>query len=201
MKRRKLLDTFLTTANQKILILGCGNSQLSADMYNNGYKNIVNIDVSHVVIQQMQLKHVDLVDMRWICMDAKALEFPDSSFDLVLDKGTVDAISCSARSFADINQVNKEVSRVLKPGGYFVVISYGCPEMRLQHFDRPAVYRWTTKCSSFRLDSESCDSSPYYMYECQKATTTSAPLLAEETIDGLDDDQPRFHFNPTYKKA
>jgi len=37
-------------ARLKILNLGCGNSQLSDDMYDDGYLNITNIDISSVVI-------------------------------------------------------------------------------------------------------------------------------------------------------
>jgi len=35
----------------KILNLGCGNSELSEEMYDDGYLNIVNIDISPVVIE------------------------------------------------------------------------------------------------------------------------------------------------------
>ena len=39
-------------------MVGCGNSQLSADMYDVGYKNITNIDTSEVVIRQMISKNL-----------------------------------------------------------------------------------------------------------------------------------------------
>jgi 2-polyprenyl-3-methyl-5-hydroxy-6-metoxy-1,4-benzoquinol methylase len=37
----------------QILMLGCGNAEMSEDMYTDGYKNIVNIDISEHVINQM----------------------------------------------------------------------------------------------------------------------------------------------------
>ena len=37
-------------------MLGCGNSMLSEDMYNDGYRNIVNIDFSSIVINNMKRK-------------------------------------------------------------------------------------------------------------------------------------------------
>jgi 2-polyprenyl-3-methyl-5-hydroxy-6-metoxy-1,4-benzoquinol methylase len=35
------------------LMLGCGNSELSEQMYDAGYTKITNIDISSVVIEQM----------------------------------------------------------------------------------------------------------------------------------------------------
>jgi EEF1A lysine methyltransferase 4 len=37
-----------------ILMVGCGNSKLSEEMYADGYTNILNIDISSVVIEQMK---------------------------------------------------------------------------------------------------------------------------------------------------
>ena len=39
--------------NAKILHIGCGNSELQFGLYNQGYHNIFNIDISGVVIEQM----------------------------------------------------------------------------------------------------------------------------------------------------
>ena len=36
--------------NALVLNLGCGNSLLSEEMYNDGYKNILNIDLSQSII-------------------------------------------------------------------------------------------------------------------------------------------------------
>ena len=35
----------------KILVLGCGNAEFTEDLYDAGYKNQVNVDISSVVIQ------------------------------------------------------------------------------------------------------------------------------------------------------
>ncbi|KAJ8694927.1 hypothetical protein PTI98_007561 [Pleurotus ostreatus] len=43
----------------RILMLGCGNSKLTEQMYDDGYKNIVNIDYSQVVIDKMQRRHAE----------------------------------------------------------------------------------------------------------------------------------------------
>ena len=48
-----VLDQFLTHKSMKILVLGCGNAEFSEDLYDAGYHNVVNIDISTVVIDQM----------------------------------------------------------------------------------------------------------------------------------------------------
>ena len=35
-------------------MLGCGNSKLSEQMYEDGYTNILNVDISPTVIEQMR---------------------------------------------------------------------------------------------------------------------------------------------------
>lgn len=45
----------------RILMVGCGNSKLSYQMWEAGYKNIVNIDISPSVIEQMSKQFPDLV--------------------------------------------------------------------------------------------------------------------------------------------
>ena len=53
-----------------VLMVGCGNSSLSADMYDVGYKHIVNIDISDVAIAQMTEKNKEQRgDMPFIKMD------------------------------------------------------------------------------------------------------------------------------------
>ena len=37
----------------KTLVVGCGNSELGENLYDVGYKNLINIDISDVVIKQM----------------------------------------------------------------------------------------------------------------------------------------------------
>ena len=70
-----------------ILMLGCGNSRLSEDMYDDGFTTVSNIDISKVCIDQMVEKYRDKTGLTWQQMNCSALEFPDESFDVVLDKG------------------------------------------------------------------------------------------------------------------
>lgn len=65
---------------------------MSGDMYSAGYHSITNIDYSSVCISTMSARHSDCLGMTWHEMDVRQLSFPDESFDVVLEKATLDAI-------------------------------------------------------------------------------------------------------------
>ncbi|CAG9784682.1 unnamed protein product [Diatraea saccharalis] len=108
-----------------ILIPGCGNSSLSADLYDVGYHNIINIDVSEVVIRQMKSINANRKNMQFLCLDATNTSFEDEQFSVVLDKGTLDALmpDDTEETTTIIDKYFSEIKRVLKFGGRFVCIS------------------------------------------------------------------------------
>lgn len=66
-------------------------------------------------------------------MDARDLKYDDNFFDLVIDKSTIDALLCGDFSFLNVAIMTKEIQRVLKVGGLYMIISYGQPENRTFH--------------------------------------------------------------------
>jgi len=74
--------------------------------------------------------------MKFEVMDARDLKYPDGYFDVIIDKSTVDALLCGDESFLNVARMIKEVQRVLKTGGLYIVISYGIPQNRMFHFQR-----------------------------------------------------------------
>jgi Thiopurine S-methyltransferase (TPMT) len=50
-------------ADIEILIPGCGSSRLGADLYDDGFVNITNIDISAVVISKMTDAHLGKEEM------------------------------------------------------------------------------------------------------------------------------------------
>jgi ubiquinone/menaquinone biosynthesis C-methylase UbiE len=124
-----------------ILVTGCGNSRLTEDMLSDGFGPIANVDISKVVIDTMSARHKDKANCTWQVMNVMSMNFQDSSFDAVLDKGTLDSLLCGDSSTTNSARYLKEVARVLKPGGVFVAISYGTPENRLQYFEGEE-YNW-----------------------------------------------------------
>ena len=92
----------------RILNLGCGNSSLSASLHARGYRNIDNIDFSETVIAKMREQSVAMPNLKWHVMDMLDLRFDNGSFDVVLDKGNMDALMVDQE---DVWNPNQEVIR------------------------------------------------------------------------------------------
>ena len=69
-------------------------------------------------------------------MDCRELEFPDETFDMIIDKSTADALLCGSHAFKNLAITLKECQRVLKTHGIYIAISYGVPANREFHFKR-----------------------------------------------------------------
>lgn len=54
---RDLLLAAGVAKEDRILLVGCGNSTLSADLYDDGFERLVNVDYSAVVIAAMRERH------------------------------------------------------------------------------------------------------------------------------------------------
>lgn len=113
--------------NVKILIIGCGNSNLSNDMYDDGYTNITNIDFSQLVIDEMKQKNLNIrTNMKWLVMDMTSMiEFSNNSFDIILDKGALDALMSVDSIDIQIKAMKmfNEISRILTSCGSYLCIS------------------------------------------------------------------------------
>ncbi|KAJ2548478.1 hypothetical protein EV175_004812, partial [Coemansia sp. RSA 1933] len=138
-----LLSKHIATTDARILMLGCGNSTLSGDMYMAGYQNILNVDYSDVVINQMRHRTSHMDKMSWEVMDVRSMPLADESIDVAIDKGTLDALMSdkgdvwepSAELCKNVACEVSEVERVLAPGGKFIWITFGQPHFRRCHLE------------------------------------------------------------------
>jgi ubiquinone/menaquinone biosynthesis C-methylase UbiE len=142
---KPLLDIYcpLPTNNPTILNLGCGNSELCADLWKHGYSHITNIDISDVIIEHMRKRYTEsemgrAPCVRWLAMDAQDLSFENDSFDLIIEKGTVDALVCRDNSDEVLFHIFSESFRVLKPGGCLLLVTHSAPRERLDLLDSEA---------------------------------------------------------------
>uniref|UniRef100_A0A5F5PSC6 EEF1AKMT4-ECE2 readthrough transcript protein n=1 Tax=Equus caballus TaxID=9796 RepID=A0A5F5PSC6_HORSE len=113
---RALLEPELRPED-RILVLGCGNSALSYELYLGGFPDVTSVDYSSVVVAAMRARYAHVPKLRWETMDVRALGFPSGSFDVVLEKGTLDALlageqdpwTVSSEGVHTVDQVLSEV--------------------------------------------------------------------------------------------
>ncbi|KAH8065930.1 methyltransferase domain-containing protein [Aureococcus anophagefferens] len=75
---------------------------------------------------------------RWDQGDCTDMDYEDELFDVVVDKGTLDAMACHDDEKIALRRGRRYVSecfRVLAPGGVLLVASFGQPETRLKYFE------------------------------------------------------------------
>ena len=159
----------LNKETSKIINLGCGNSEFSEKMYDDGFHNISNIDISENVIKKMKDRNKQRQEMTFEVMDVRNLKFENNFFDLAVDKSTMDAILCGENSFLNAAKMLKEVQRILKIGGYYMMISYGTPDARLLHLKRKfeKFDIQVLKIDKNYVDEKVIDKH-HYIYLCQK---------------------------------
>ncbi|KAG7948370.1 hypothetical protein I3843_13G007100 [Carya illinoinensis] len=182
----------------RLLMVGCGNAVMSEDMVKDGYEDIMNIDISSVAIDMMRKKYGNIPQLKYMQMDVRDMSFfPDESFDGVIDKGTLDSLMCGTDAPISSAQMLGEVSRLLKPGGTYMLISYGDPSARMPHLSRP-VYNWKTVLyiiprPGFEKPEKSCSTTKSYL---EPVPTTEKGLLPLDFV--LED--PDSHFIYVCKK-
>jgi EEF1A lysine methyltransferase 4 len=127
----------------RILMIGCGNAPFSIHLYDDGYTNIVNIDYSCVVIQNMQQLHqMTRPHMQWRVMDMTQMDdLQNDSFDIVLDKAAMDAIMTHEHDVWNPNlhvihnvyRMCSHITRILQPCGTYIQISLTQPHFRIKY--------------------------------------------------------------------
>lgn len=123
-------------------------------MCQDGYRDIFNVDYSEKVIEMMKERNRETFpSLKWATMDFRNMsELDDSSFDVVLDKGSLDALWSDGGSqwdpsegvLSDISSSLDEVIRLLKSKGKFISITFGQPHFRLPHMKRPESWELTS---------------------------------------------------------
>ncbi len=75
-------------------MVGCGNSELSEQLYDVGYKHLTNIDISETVVTHMNQRNAERrPGLTFQQVDATQTPYEDASYQATLDKGTLDAMA------------------------------------------------------------------------------------------------------------
>ena len=189
-----LSKLFLNISKEKgqILNLGCGNSEFSENMYDDGFHNIKNIDISQSVIKLMSERSKNRPEMTYEVMDVRDIKYENNYFDLAIDKSTIDALLCGDDAFINVAKMIKEVQRVLKVGGYYMIISYGAPDYRIMHLNRKFE---KFKVEILKIEKDFVEEEGYdnyhYIYLCQKleGADEASKQFFDQTIEELIEQQ------------
>ena len=176
----KLLDDHFPNIDRKdinVLVVGCGTNDLGPHLFNAGWKKLTNLDFSGVLIDKMKSTYSspEYEGMCWTqgnCLHLK--KYKDGSFDAIIDKATLDAISCDGDEAT--RKATTEFHRILRGTGGYFLISYS--KYRLESFiDEDKVNQLTAedeywKCNIHHLfivegddnGSISCPSNIHYLF-------------------------------------
>jgi len=103
-----------------------GNSRLGEDLIDvDKFESVMCLDFSTNVIKHMQARYPAKPQLRYILGDATDMRglFADSSFDVVVDKGTFDALLCHPRVVPMVEALLGEIGRVTGQRGLYLCIS------------------------------------------------------------------------------
>ena len=173
---KPILEEIGISKNSRILNVGCGNSEFSEKMYEDGYVHNYNIDIADNVIAFMKERNKNKQVLHFDVMDVKETKFKDETFDCVIDKSTIDALLCGEHSFMNVALMTKEISRVLKTGGIYFIISYGSPDNRMMHLERDHLAFDIQIYTIKKQDDDENGEKVHYGYICKKLENANENL-------------------------
>ena len=167
-----LLDLLNSKWDSEIIDLGCGNSKICENLYNDGFKYVTCIDFSKVLINDLIQRYADFPELDFQVMDALQLQIDDEAINIIIDKATMDSIICGSSSAQSVMSMLSNVYRVLSSGGYYLCISHGKPETRTP-FLLANNFNWKLEIQKIAKPESSLlkqndEQEYYYIYVCQK---------------------------------
>ena len=119
--RKRLLEQIVVDDEAVVLDIACGNGRFLEDLFNTipnaKGNNFYGVDISENMIYQAKKTNPDFNFSRG---DICTLPFENEKFDLV-------TVTCSLHHFVNLKSFFKEVRRVLKVGGMFVIVDFTLP--------------------------------------------------------------------------
>lgn len=107
-----VIRPMLDVKNKIILDIGTGTGRL-VFAFGKEASEIIGIDTSEKMIEIAKGKSKNIVNVKFLLMDANNLKFPPSYFDLVTAVGSLEFID-------ELPNLFEEINRVLRQGGKFI---------------------------------------------------------------------------------
>ncbi|RYP40872.1 hypothetical protein DL767_001353 [Monosporascus sp. MG133] len=120
----------------RILQLGSGTSDLHNQLRERGFHDITNADYEPLAIERgraLEKQAFGDVVMKYVVADATQLGCEDlpGKFDLVVDKSTVDAVSCGGEPA--LLRMTLGIRERLANGGFWISLSYSSLRFEIEH--------------------------------------------------------------------
>ena len=121
--RNKVVNLVAQTEPENILDIATGTGDLAINLAKTGASKIVGLDISSGMLEigKSKIKNRGLdqkIDM--VLGDSEQMPFEANSFDAI-------TVAFGVRNFEDLEQGLKDIYRVLKPGGTFVILETSVP--------------------------------------------------------------------------
>ncbi len=148
-------EAMIDKSEFKVLDLATGTGDLALAINKQAKRQdkkvyIVGTDFNKPMLNHAKQKSKGISNMRFAIGDALDIKYPDSSFDVI-------TTAFSLRNFDNLGTFSKEMKRVLKKGGKFVLLDMARPEnnqvFTIGYFKvisfvgssvNPGAYRWLT---------------------------------------------------------
>ena len=111
-----IAKNYFRTTDQ-IVDIGCGAGRTSFGLYDNGFKNIIGIDITQVMIDNaIKIKQKQNINIQFVCSDIIENAFDEEQFDAALFSfnGLMQIPTFNKRKQAMLS-----IFRILKPGAIF----------------------------------------------------------------------------------
>jgi demethylmenaquinone methyltransferase / 2-methoxy-6-polyprenyl-1,4-benzoquinol methylase len=132
--RKEVIRLLKKTNPQKVLDVATGTADLAIASARAGVPIVIGVDISEGMLSFGRGKVAKLGLGKQVTLeygDSERLRFADASFDVV-------TVAFGVRNFENLVKGLKEIHRVLKPGGLFIVLEFSKPRSfpfkQLYHF-------------------------------------------------------------------
>jgi|TARA_R110000751_G_scaffold14621_2_gene47129 demethylmenaquinone methyltransferase/2-methoxy-6-polyprenyl-1,4-benzoquinol methylase len=121
--RKKVVDIVKATNPDNVLDIATGTGDLAINLAETSAKKIIGLDISSGMLEvgklKIKAKKLDQkIDM--VIGDSENMPFDDNTFDAI-------TVAFGVRNFETLENGLKDILRVLKPGGIFVILETSVP--------------------------------------------------------------------------
>ena len=122
--RNKVVNPLKRNHPETILDIATGTGDLAINLAETGAEKIIGLDISSGMLEigktKIQRKHLES-KIEMVLGDSENIPFENNTFDAI-------TVAFGIRNFESLEQGLKEILRVLKPGGSFVILETSIPK-------------------------------------------------------------------------